>query len=61
VWIYTAPEAPIGFPTGHWTNFAMMIFVAVASIALAKFYHIKNAKILKESEDSGMEARLFTY
>lgn len=31
VWIYKANEKTEGYPTGHWTNAALLFFVAVVS------------------------------
>jgi uncharacterized membrane protein YeaQ/YmgE (transglycosylase-associated protein family) len=61
VWIYTAKEKTRGYPTGHWTNFAMLVFVAVASIALAFYYRRRNAKMIQANGGCVGNLRLFTY
>lgn len=47
VWIYKADEKAQGYPTGHWTNAALLLFVAVGCAILVLFYHMKNGKIKK--------------
>ncbi|KAK9770407.1 putative Major facilitator superfamily domain-containing protein [Seiridium cardinale] len=54
VWIYKADEATIGYPTGHWTNAALLFMVAVGCVMLRVYYGWRNSKM------SG-EARLFKY
>jgi hypothetical protein len=44
VWIYKANEADRGYPTGHWTNAALLLFVAVNCVALHCFYVWQNKK-----------------
>lgn len=57
VWIYKAEEKLTGYPTGHWTNAAMLFFVAVGSLLMRFFYGWKNKKLILES--GGQEVRLF--
>jgi hypothetical protein len=59
VWIYKANEAAIGYPTGHWTNAALLLMVAVGCAMLRVYYGWRNKVILRE-EGSG-EVRLFKY
>jgi len=62
VWIYKADEAKIGYPTGHWVNAGMLLFVTVGSSALRVFYGWKNKQLLREAEEAGRdpkEVRLF--
>lgn len=57
VWIYKAEESKRGFPTGHWTNAAMLFVVFVGSILLRLWYGRKNRQLLRESSDGNV--RLF--
>lgn len=57
VWIYKAEEKEAGYPTGHWTNAAMLFAVAVGGILMRIFYGYKNRKLVRES--GGQEVRLF--
>lgn len=45
VWIYKANEATRGYPTGHWTNAALLFFVAVGCVGLRIYYGMKNRSI----------------
>ncbi|EAW13368.1 putative MFS transporter [Aspergillus clavatus NRRL 1] len=38
VWIYKVNEAKKGYPTGHWTNAGLLLFVCVGCIALRVYY-----------------------
>ncbi|KND87155.1 putative transporter, partial [Tolypocladium ophioglossoides CBS 100239] len=38
VWIYKADEATKGYPTGHWTNAALLLFVALGCVGLHFYY-----------------------
>ncbi|KAM7183356.1 MFS transporter [Naviculisporaceae sp. PSN 640] len=58
VWIYKADEATRGFPTGHWTNAGMLLFVAVGSLLLRVVYGYKNRRLLRDAAP-GQEVRLF--
>lgn len=57
VWIYPKEEAAWGYPTGHWTNAAMLLMVSVGAVGLRVWYGYKNRKFLRES--NGQEVRLF--
>ncbi|KAF7322123.1 MFS domain-containing protein [Mycena kentingensis (nom. inval.)] len=43
VWIYKANEAKRGYPTGHWTNAALLLFVSVGCVLLRAYYRRLNA------------------
>ncbi|KAF2640761.1 MFS transporter [Massarina eburnea CBS 473.64] len=57
VWIYKADEKDQGFPTGHWTNTAMLFMVAVGCVGLRLYYRRMNLGIKK----SGSNTREFSY
>ncbi|KAK4445102.1 major facilitator superfamily domain-containing protein [Podospora aff. communis PSN243] len=62
VWIYKADEAKIGYPTGHWVNASMLLFVSVGATALRFYYGWRNKVLLREAEAEGKdvsELRLF--
>lgn len=62
VWIYKANEAKRGYPTGHWTNAALLFFVAAGSVGLRLYYAMMNRRILRGGALSGGAAkRLFRY
>ncbi|KAG7449539.1 putative MFS transporter [Guyanagaster necrorhizus] len=50
VWIYKGEEASKGYPTGHWTNAALLILVSAGCIGLHLLYHSRNQRI--EENDS---------
>ncbi|KIN02777.1 hypothetical protein OIDMADRAFT_120160 [Oidiodendron maius Zn] len=58
VWIYKADEATRGYPTGHWTNAALLFFVAVGCVGLRIYYGLLNRKIVR---DGGAAKRLYRY
>ncbi|KAI1655619.1 MFS general substrate transporter [Daldinia decipiens] len=60
VWIYKADEALLGYPTGHWTNAALLFMVAVGCVMLRVYYAFRNKKIIRGAID-GEEVRLFKY
>ncbi|KAI8966145.1 MFS general substrate transporter [Daldinia sp. FL1419] len=60
VWIYKADEARFGYPTGHWTNAALLFMVAVGCVMLRVYYALRNKKIIRGAAD-GEEVRLFKY
>lgn len=57
VWIYKAEEKLAGYPTGHWTNAGMLLFVAAGGVGLRILYGFKNRKLIREA--GGQEVRLF--
>ncbi|KAI0834697.1 major facilitator superfamily domain-containing protein [Hypoxylon sp. FL0890] len=59
VWIYKADEAKEGYPTGHYTNAALLFMVAVGCVILRLYYGRRNKRILASS--GGEEVRLFKY
>jgi len=42
VWIYKADEVKRGYPTGHWTNAALLLFVAVSCVCMHFYYVWRN-------------------
>jgi hypothetical protein len=42
VWIYKADEAAKGYPTGHWTNAGLLLFVTVGCIGMHGYYVWRN-------------------
>ncbi|KAK0226071.1 putative MFS transporter [Armillaria fumosa] len=46
VWIYKGDEASKGYPTGHWTNAALLIFVSAGCIGLHLLYKSRNQRII---------------
>ncbi|KAJ7457056.1 putative MFS transporter [Mycena latifolia] len=54
-WIYKANEAKRGYPTGHWTNAALLLFVATGCLLLLVYYRRLNSLMLKQ----GGEQRLY--
>ncbi|KAL4915043.1 major facilitator superfamily domain-containing protein [Aspergillus aurantiobrunneus] len=42
VWIYKSDEAERGYPTGHWTNAALLLFVSVGCVLLHLYYMMAN-------------------
>ncbi|PGH06404.1 hypothetical protein GX51_02416 [Blastomyces parvus] len=62
VWIYKANEAKRGYPTGHWTNAALLLFVCVGCLALRFYYVFLNKRIVRQVEEEGGEQRkMFAY
>ncbi|KAK2742529.1 hypothetical protein FQN55_007815 [Onygenales sp. PD_40] len=62
VWIYKANEAKKGYPTGHWTNAALLLFVAVGCLALRFYYMALNKRIVRKREAEGGEGeKMFAY
>ncbi|OQD73687.1 hypothetical protein PENDEC_c014G05993 [Penicillium decumbens] len=43
VWIYKSDEAKKGYPTGHWTNAALLLFVAAGCVLLRLYYGWRNS------------------
>jgi hypothetical protein len=58
VWIYKADEAARGYPTGHWTNAALLFFVAVGCVSLRIYYGLMNRGIVRAG---GEVKRLYRY
>ncbi|KAF7335258.1 putative transporter [Mycena sanguinolenta] len=50
VWIYKADEAARGYPTGQWTNCALLLFSAANCFGLIIYYRRLNAVLGKEGE-----------
>ncbi|KAI9044234.1 putative MFS transporter [Aspergillus affinis] len=46
VWIYKSNEAERGYPTGHWTNAALLLAVCVGCLALRLYYGWRNKRIV---------------
>ncbi|KAL3475292.1 major facilitator superfamily domain-containing protein [Aspergillus californicus] len=44
VWIYKSNEAERGYPTGHWTNAALLLLVTVGCLALRLYYGWVNSR-----------------
>ncbi|KAJ5892883.1 hypothetical protein N7504_009574 [Penicillium tannophilum] len=44
VWIYKSDEEKKGYPTGHWTNAALLLFVAAGCILLRLYYGWRNKR-----------------
>ncbi|KAI1864152.1 hypothetical protein JX265_008523 [Neoarthrinium moseri] len=59
VWIYKANEAASGYPTGHWTNAALLLMVAAGCVTLRVYYGWRNRKLLRAGTVN--EPRLFRY
>lgn len=59
VWIYKADEKQRGYPTGHWTNAALLFFVAAGCLTLRFYYRWRNMRFANGRGD-GM-VREFTY
>ncbi|SPN99096.1 related to putative tartrate transporter [Cephalotrichum gorgonifer] len=57
IWIYMESEKERGYPSGHWTNAAMMLVVAVGSIGLRLYYGMVNKRLIKDA--NGEEVRLY--
>lgn len=45
VWIYKANEAKKGYPTGHWTNAGLLLFVSVGCICMHFYYTWRNKRL----------------
>lgn len=62
VWIYKANEAKRGYPTGHWTNAALLLFVCVSCLALRLYYVFLNKRMVRQVEAEGREeTKMFAY
>ncbi|KAI1821581.1 putative MFS transporter [Xylaria intraflava] len=60
VFIYKTNEATRGYPTGHWTNAALLLLVAAGAIMLRFYYAWRNKRILRDWVE-GQEVNLFKY
>ncbi|KAI2643212.1 putative MFS transporter [Xylaria nigripes] len=60
VFIYKADEAARGYPTGHWTNAALLLVAAIGSLMLRVYYAWRNKQMLRD-QVSGQDVRLFMY
>jgi hypothetical protein len=49
VWIYKASEKQRGYPTGHWVNAGLLLFVTVACLGLRTYYQFLNRGILRQN------------
>ncbi|PLB40544.1 putative MFS transporter [Aspergillus candidus] len=45
VWIYKSEEAKIGYPTGHWVNAGLLLFVAAGCVLLRFYYGWRNRRV----------------
>ncbi|KAJ7887893.1 permease of the major facilitator superfamily [Mycena olivaceomarginata] len=50
VWIYKVDEATKGYPTGHWTNCALLLFSAVGCLGLTMYYRRLNVVLGRQGE-----------
>ena len=57
VWIYKANEAEKGYPTGHYTNAALLFFVAIGCIGMLFYYRMQNSKLRRD----GAKSKMFQY
>jgi hypothetical protein len=48
VWIYKSNEAKKGYPTGHWTNAGLLLFVAAGCILLQIYYLYMNRRLRRQ-------------
>ncbi|KAJ5788439.1 hypothetical protein N7457_003429 [Penicillium paradoxum] len=56
VWIYKSNEAKAGYPTGHWTNAALLLFVTAGCILLRLYYGWRNRR-----GDGARDGKSFAY
>ncbi|KAI4657037.1 uncharacterized protein J4E79_007652 [Alternaria viburni] len=61
VWIYKANEKERGYPTGHWTNFGMLVMVAVGCVGLRFYYQWRNKRLQRLGPDATGMDRDFSY
>ncbi|KZZ89011.1 MFS transporter [Ascosphaera apis ARSEF 7405] len=57
VWIYKETEATKGYPTGHWTN-AALLFMTFVGCLLLRWYHMRANR---ETREKGENAQLALY
>ncbi|KAG9250115.1 major facilitator superfamily domain-containing protein [Emericellopsis atlantica] len=55
VWIYKSDEATRGYPTGHWTNASLLLFVSVGCVLMHYYYAWQNKRRV------GSDAPVFKY
>ncbi|KAJ7832826.1 MFS transporter [Mycena leptocephala] len=48
VWIYKADEVKKGYPTGHWTNAALLLFSAAGCFGLTAYYRRLNRLMMQQ-------------
>ena len=59
VWIYKGEEKQRGYPTGHWTNAALLLCVSVVAMGLRLFYGWKNRRLREFAESQEVSYRYF--
>ncbi|GAB7346466.1 hypothetical protein MBLNU457_5157t1 [Dothideomycetes sp. NU457] len=59
VFIYKADEVKKGYPTGHWTNAALLFFVAVGCLGLRFYYQWRNKRFFSDRDHAML--REFNY
>ncbi|KAF2087779.1 MFS general substrate transporter [Saccharata proteae CBS 121410] len=52
VWIYKSDEKEDGYPTGHWTNAGLLLFVAVGCVLLRGYYGVLNRRARRAGGES---------
>jgi hypothetical protein len=60
VWVYKANEKEGGYPTGHWTNMAMLFMIAVGCVGLRFYYQWRNVSMKRLGGDV-VNMREFSY
>lgn len=60
VWIYKADEAKKGYPTGHWVNAGLLLFVAAGCALLRVYYGLQNRRLFRESGGRD-DVRMYKY
>lgn len=50
VWIYKSDQATRGYPTGHWTNAALLLLVSAGCLGLRLYYGWLNRKPLGQGK-----------
>ncbi|KAI5888568.1 MFS general substrate transporter [Schizophyllum commune H4-8] len=55
VWIYKADEVAKGYPTGHWTNAALLLMVSVMCVGLHVAYGRMNRGVEERNRGRGKE------
>ncbi|MBE3050499.1 hypothetical protein IMZ48_50000 [Candidatus Bathyarchaeota archaeon] len=57
IWIYKEDEKLRGYPSGHYSNFAMMMMVALSAVGLRIYYGQVNKRLLRDA--NGLPVRLY--